>query len=680
MNEPRCSDGRSSPGPNEPGHAAAPLEELLRNSPTAFFVLDRDLRVLWANEAVGRFFGIPTEELIGQHKPRLVRERIQHIFSDPEDFASRVLRAYESNSYEQAFDCHVLPGEGREERWLHHWSHPIDAGAAAGGRVEQYIDITRRRRTEFEHERLTRELTAERERLRSIILHVPAPVALHSGPEHRMEIVNDAFRRISGGRDTTGMTPREAFPEITGQGILERFDEVYASGEPWVSPETYVRYDRQGEGLEDTWFDLRLEPVRDSAGRVFGILNLSFDVTEQVRARQEVEKLLTRSEAARAEADAARAALRESEAKLRFALSVADLGAWDLDLKTNLAWREARHDQIFGYPDMLPEWSFEAFLAHVLPEDRERVATGFGAALEAATAWDFTCRIRRADGAMRWITARGEPIMDAAGTPVRLVGVVRDITAEKEAETALREAKETAEAANLAKSDFLAVMSHELRTPLNAISGYADLLEMGVHGPLSDPQRKALRRIQVSQQHLLGLINEVLNYAKLESGSVQFDIGDVRVRDLLAEVEGLVEPQVRSRGLTLLVTACPPELTARADPEKLRQILINLVSNAIKFTDPGGRIELTCELQGERVHLSVRDTGIGIAAEKLEAIFEPFVQVRADLTRTAEGTGLGLAISRDLAHGMDAELGVESTLGEGSVFTLRLPRSASNPS
>jgi signal transduction histidine kinase len=218
-------------------------------------------------------------------------------------------------------------------------------------------------------------------------------------------------------------------------------------------------------------------------------------------------------------------------------------------------------------------------------------------------------------------------------------------------------------------------MSHELRTPLNAISGYAELLEMGVHGPVTEAQRHALGRIQLSQQHLLGLINEVLNYAKLESGSVHFNVGDVRVRDLLAGVEGLVEPQVRARGLDLVVGGCPPDLTARADGEKLRQILINLVSNAIKFTDAGGRIELTCEANGELVHLAVRDTGIGIPAEKLQTIFEPFVQVRADLTRTAEGTGLGLAISRDLAHGMGAELGVESAPGQGSTFTLRLPRS-----
>jgi PAS domain S-box-containing protein len=233
-------------------------------------------------------------------------------------------------------------------------------------------------------------------------------------------------------------------------------------------------------------------------------------------------------------------------------------------------------------------------------------------------------------------------------------------------------ARAEAERANRAKSEFLAVMSHELRTPLNAIGGYAELMEMGIRGAVSAEQRQDLHRIQQSQRHLLGLINEVLNYAKLETGTVHYDIADVRMRDALAGAEALVAPQAHAKGLTLAVAACPPSLVARADAEKVRQILVNLLSNAVKFTD-GGRVELGCEASGKHVRVVVRDTGIGIAADQLERIFEPFVQVRADLTRTAEGTGLGLAISRDLARGMEGDLTVESTPGVGSAFTLTLP-------
>ncbi|HWK89446.1 MAG TPA: ATP-binding protein, partial [Longimicrobium sp.] len=250
----------------------------------------------------------------------------------------------------------------------------------------------------------------------------------------------------------------------------------------------------------------------------------------------------------------------------------------------------------------------------------------------------------------------------------------RDVTERAHNEAALREAKDEAEGANRAKSEFLAVMSHELRTPLNAIGGYADLIEMGVRGPVTPEQRADLLRIQASQRHLLGLINEVLNYAKLETGTVRYDIADVRVRDVLAAAEALVSPQVRVRGLTLEVAPCPDDAAVRADGEKLRQILVNLLSNAVKFTEPGGRIDLRAEVRGGQVAILVRDTGMGIPAEKLEAIFEPFVQVRSDLARTADGTGLGLSISRDLARGMAGDLTVESTLGAGSTFTLLLPK------
>ncbi len=240
----------------------------------------------------------------------------------------------------------------------------------------------------------------------------------------------------------------------------------------------------------------------------------------------------------------------------------------------------------------------------------------------------------------------------------------------------LAERTGAAEEANRVKSEFLATMSHELRTPLNAIGGYAELLEMGVRGPINDRQREDLHRIQASQRHLLGLINEVLNYAKLETGAVHYEVSDVGVRGVLASAQALVAPQAGAKGLRLEVSSCSETLTVRADAEKLLQILANLLSNAVKFTTPGGRVSLWCGVVENTVVFRVSDTGIGVPADKLAAIFEPFVQVRSDLTRTAEGTGLGLAISRDLARAMDGELVAESVVGEGSTFTLTLPVSS----
>jgi PAS domain S-box-containing protein len=265
-------------------------------------------------------------------------------------------------------------------------------------------------------------------------------------------------------------------------------------------------------------------------------------------------------------------------------------------------------------------------------------------------------------------------VQEIEGRVVGRVWSYRDITERARVEAALREAKDAAESANRAKSEFLAMMSHELRTPLNAIGGYVELLEMGIRGPVSDVQREDLRRIQKSQRHLLGLINEVLNYARIETGTVHYEWTDLRISEALTGAEGLIVPQVWKRGLKLTTRLCPEDVSVRVDAEKLQQILLNLLSNAVKFTADGGEITLACTTLPDLVCITVEDTGAGIPDDRLAAIFEPFVQVRSDLTRTDEGVGLGLAISRELARGMGGDLRVESELGTGSRFTLILPR------
>ncbi len=242
---------------------------------------------------------------------------------------------------------------------------------------------------------------------------------------------------------------------------------------------------------------------------------------------------------------------------------------------------------------------------------------------------------------------------------------------------AQRHAREEAEEANRVKFQFLTTMSHELRTPLNAIAGYTELIEMGVHGPTSDAQREALRRVRRSQQHLLGLINDVLNFAKIESGTVTYDIADTPIGATLAEVEVLVAPQMRAQSLVYEFRGADAGITVRADAEKVRQIVVNLLSNAVKFTEPGGRVSVECEADDERVHVRVRDSGIGIAPDKLETIFSPFVQIDRSFTRNVDGTGLGLSISRELARAMGGELTAESEPGAGTTFTLSLPRGGS---
>ncbi len=471
---------------------------------------------------------------------------------------------------------------------------------------------------------------------------------------------NPAFVEQTGLAGAVGRTAREAVPGLEPHWF-ETYGRVAATGEA-------IRFENGSEPM-GRWFDVFA--FRIGAPEERQVALLFRDITAERRSSAERERLL-------ADLELERNRLAEVFRQAPTFLAVLRGPDHVFELVNEAYYRLVGRRELIGMPvfEALPEvrgQGFKELLDHVL-------ATG-----EPFVGREIPLLVARTAGAdpeERFVDLTFLAMVESDGTRNGVIAHGADMTeqvlARREAERARDEAEAArtdAEAANRAKSEFLAVMSHELRTPLNAIGGYAELIEMGIRGPVTAAQVDDLRRIQRSQRHLLGLINEVLNYAKLETGTVEFHVADVPVREAFSTAELLVAPQARSKGLTLAFHEVPSTLTVRADPEKLHQVLVNLASNAVKFTEAGGHVEISWEAAGDRVLIHVRDTGIGIPGDRLHAIFDPFVQVRSDLSRPHEGTGLGLAISRDLARAMGGEIAVESRVDGGSTFTLTLPAS-----
>jgi PAS domain S-box-containing protein len=502
------------------------------------------------------------------------------------------------------------------------------------------------------------------------------------GPQ-LVQIYNDGYIAVHGAKHPWGLgrPTGEVWPEVWHlNGPL--FARALA-GETVTLRDAPYALSRNGPEAPptDVFVSLSFSPIPDEAGNVGGVLVTLIDTTAEVTSRllqAEQTELLARLRVERGRLEEVFRHTPSFLAVLRGDDNV-------FELVNDAYYQLVGHGrELLGRPllDAMPEsrgQGFDAYLARVRATGEPLVFRALPARLERTPGAPLEERflditylpLTEADGTRAAVIAHGTDVTDqvrAQRESERLLGESERARAEAEA------ARRDAEAANRAKADFLATMSHELRTPLNAIGGYAELLQMGIRGPVTTQQRDDLARIRKSQHHLLGLINEVLNYAKIDTGAVRYDVADVALLEVIASVEPLVAPQLAAKQLTYVARPSHPAPSARADREKVRQILLNLLSNAVKFTEPGGRVEVSCAPHGDRVLVRVADSGIGIPDDKQSAIFEPFVQVDARLARVQEGVGLGLAISRDLARGMHGDLTVESAPGAGSTFTLALPR------
>ena len=371
----------------------------------------------------------------------------------------------------------------------------------------------------------------------------------------------------------------------------------------------------------------------------------------------------------------AEVALEQSEARFRLLVqTVRDYAIFMLDPTGHIATWNAGAERIKGY--LAEEVIGQHFSIFYPPEDRQagKPARELQIAIRTGVYEEEGWRLRK-DGSRFWASVVITALRHPDGTLAGFAKVTRDLTERRAAqERALDAARRVAEAetANRIKGEFLAAMSHELRTPLNAIAGYAELMLMGVNGPLTPDQRNHLERIVRSQRHLLAIINDLLNFSRIEAGRVSFDMASVALHDVTDSVVPMIIPQAEAKRLSLSVL-CGCTDCALADRSKVEQILVNLLSNAVKFTDPGGSIDVMCGSNAYRTWLTVTDNGVGIPEGAIDQIFAPFVQVGRGLASPKEGAGLGLSISRELARKMGGDLSVQSRQGVGSTFTLTLP-------
>jgi PAS domain S-box-containing protein len=435
-------------------------------------------------------------------------------------------------------------------------------------------------------------------------------------------------------------------------------------------------------------------PILDDEGSVLGTFAMYYDEPRAPRdgdlaiaetATMLAKNILVRARTADAllartqTAERLAAALRESEARFRTMAEAIPVQVWtakpdgllDFVTSSTAAYFGRSTDDLIG----------RGWLDIVHHDDAERATTSWQRSIETSEPYEVEFRLRCADGAYRWQLVRANPVFAPNGCVSRWFGCTVDIEHSKKLEAALDDALADARSANRAKAEFLAMMSHELRTPLNAINGYAQLMLEGIPNPPTEGQRNYLNRITRSQEHLLSLIEAVLTHAKMESGKVSYRLEEVTTREVIDVVDPLTAPQRQARGIEMDCTRCNMDLVLHGDREKIVQILLNVLSNASKFTPPGGRITIVTGFNAPGMaEISVSDTGVGMSPGEVDIVFEPFVQFDNTLSRENRGTGLGMPISRDLARGMGGDLVATSIKGNGSTFTLILPLAETAPS
>ncbi len=640
------------------------INEVLDNATVGIFILDADFKVVWVNRAIERFFNLHRESIIGGDNRQVVRDHLQNVFEDSAEFTQRVLATYEDNSYIEYFQCHVLPLNKRVERWLEHLSQPIMTGLYTGGRIEFYTDVTARKHVE-------EALRESEEKWRSLAENAPDTI-FTVDREGKITFIN---------RVPPGLTAEEALGTSLYDYIAPEYVETVRRSVEGVfrtGKSNYYEISARGPYDEYSWYSTRLGPIKRD-DEVVSVILITRDITERKRAEELLQEreqkfhsvieksgdgiVLTNEQGIITEWNQAAARI--------FGLKQAEVVGrpiWEVQYQLTTAKEEVTLRQLKAAYDKLYE-------------------SGQSPWLEALQESEFV----HSDGTHHSVQTSYFVVKTNRGFMVGSIS--RDITEQKEAEQALEEERaslalrvyertaelsranaELARAARL-KDEFLANMSHELRTPLNAIIGLTEALQEQVYGELNEKQLKSARTILESGNHLLALINDILDVSKIEAGKLELELDAVYVRDVCRASLGLIRQTAHKKHLQTDFELDDAVKVIRADGRRLKQILVNLLSNAVKFTPDKGHIglEVVGDAEQQVIHFTVWDTGIGIPQDKMERLFRPFVQLDSTLSRRYSGTGLGLVLVQRLADMHGGSVSVESEVGEGSRFTVSLP-------
>jgi len=646
---------------------------LVETSKEGIWSMDREHLTTYVNQAMADMLGYEPVEMLG-------RKVEEFFFAEDMGFHRERMQqrhAGQDEIYERRFQC-----RDGSVLWTQVSARVLkDAQGNFNGSFAMFTDITERKQAQA--------ALAESEQRLRLALETTSDGFWIVDTERRFREVNPAYCAMS------GYTREEVLQmRIQDVDVLESAEDTQTRVEK-IQQKGSDRFETKHRRKDGSFFDIEVSVnVLDMASGQ--MICFCRDITERKQAefalREGEEKYRQLSIELEERVQRRTAEIEAVRQRLELATQAASLGVWDWDVKTGQLYWDDQMYAIYGLPKDTFQVTMESFLSIVYPEDLPNLTNSTQEALAGEPFGDVEFRIVRGDRTLGHVKVHGVIRRNAAGQAEDVIGVVQDITQEKLAEQALRASeaqlrlsRDKLSAANAAlekaarmKDEFLASMSHELRTPLTGILGLSEALQLNTYGSLTEKQARALKNIEDSGRHLLSLINDILDLSKIESGMFELNIEPVSISEVCQASLQLTKGLAQKKRQTVEFSMSPASIHLLSDARRLKQMLVNLLSNAIKFTPANGSLglEVLTDEAEQVIELTVWDKGIGIAPENIEKLFQPFVQLESSLARQYEGTGLGLSLVQRLTELHGGSVQVESTLGQGSRFTIRLPWSS----